>query len=107
VAKGEKGELLSTTPLGRVTIRDERHGGAYSSDQIGGCVPAVPCEDALTFWGYTSVPSEGVAWWKRLPLRPGDPENAVCPRCADAGRVLVKWRLTPCPLACAASTRAS
>lgn len=32
-------------------------------------VPAVPTEDNETFWGYTSVPSDGVDWWKRLPLR--------------------------------------
>lgn len=36
-------------------------------DQIGWLVPAVPTVEGNTFWGYTSVPPEGVAWWKRLP----------------------------------------
>lgn len=40
------------------------------SDQIGFCVPAVPTPDGSTYWGYTEVPTEGVAWWHRLPLRP-------------------------------------
>lgn len=39
------------------------------SDQIGWLVPAVPTEDEETFWGYASVPQNGVEWWKNLPLR--------------------------------------
>jgi hypothetical protein len=39
------------------------------SDAIGWRVPAVPTEDGDTFWGYTSVPAEGVRWWKALPTR--------------------------------------
>jgi hypothetical protein len=35
-------------------------------DQIGWRVPAIP-DDTGTFWGYTSAPDEGVAWWKALP----------------------------------------
>ena len=38
-------------------------------DQIGWRVPAVPTEDGSTFWGYTSVPDAGCAWWRRLPTR--------------------------------------
>ncbi len=38
-------------------------------DQIGWRIPAVPTEDGSTFWGYSSVPDGGVAWWKRLPLQ--------------------------------------
>lgn len=34
--------------------------------QIGWCVPAVPAPGG-TFWGYTSVPDSGVAWWRALP----------------------------------------
>lgn len=30
-------------------------------------VPAVPTLDG-SWWGYSSVPAEGVAWWKALPL---------------------------------------
>lgn len=35
-------------------------------DSISWMIPAVPCEDDDTFWGYTSVPEEGVRWWQRL-----------------------------------------
>lgn len=37
-------------------------------DQIEWLVPAVPTEDGYTYWGYTSVPEDGVSWWRRLPL---------------------------------------
>mgnify|MGYP006350442629 FL=1 len=37
-------------------------------DQIGWSVPAVP-DLRGGWWGYTSVPAEGCAWWKALPLR--------------------------------------
>jgi len=37
------------------------------TDQLGSLVPAVPCEDDTGYWGYTSVPDIGVAWWKALP----------------------------------------
>lgn len=39
-------------------------------DQIGYLVPAVPTYERDTFWGYTSVPPEDVAWWKALPETP-------------------------------------
>jgi hypothetical protein len=46
------------------------HGGSdVGGDQIGWRIPAVPTEDGSTYWGYTSVPARGVAWWKRIPLR--------------------------------------
>jgi hypothetical protein len=44
---------------------------AGNGDQIGWRVPAVPFEDGETFWGYSSVPADGVAWWKSLRSRPG------------------------------------
>lgn len=37
------------------------------TDQIGWYVPAVPDEEGIGYWGYTSVPSAGVAWWRALP----------------------------------------
>lgn len=43
-------------------------GGREPSDQIGWYIPAVPLEDGLSFYGYTSVPDAGVAWWKALPM---------------------------------------
>lgn len=36
-------------------------------DQLGGLVPAVPAEDGVTFWNYSSVPSDRVQWWHALP----------------------------------------
>lgn len=38
-------------------------------DQIEWLVPAIPDEDNDTYWGYTSVPEDGVKWWRKLPLR--------------------------------------
>jgi hypothetical protein len=38
------------------------------TDSIGWLVPAIP-DDTGTFWGYLSVPSHLVDWWRRLPLR--------------------------------------
>src|SRR5574338_384824 len=35
-------------------------------DQIGWYVPAVPDEEGVGYWGYTSVPIEGCRWWYRL-----------------------------------------
>lgn len=40
------------------------------TDQIGWRVPAVPVLGEDTFWGYTSVPPDRVAWWKGLPEVP-------------------------------------
>lgn len=37
------------------------------TDQIGWYVPAVPDEEGLGYWGYTSVPQAGVDWWRALP----------------------------------------
>lgn len=37
------------------------------TDQIQSRLPAVPTEDGDTYYGYTSVPDAGVAWWRRLP----------------------------------------
>ncbi len=37
------------------------------TDSIGWYVPCVPTEEGDTYWGYTSVPEDGVDWWKKLP----------------------------------------
>jgi len=34
---------------------------------IGWLVAAVPTEDGESFWGFTSVPDDGVEWWDNLP----------------------------------------
>jgi len=48
-----------------------RHTGEFGpTDQIGSYIPAIPTAENDTFWGYTSVPNEGVLWWRRLPSRP-------------------------------------
>lgn len=52
-----------------------RHGRicGYSyiwTDQIGSYVPAVPDEEGLGYWGYTSVPETGCEWWKKLSTLP-------------------------------------
>jgi hypothetical protein len=39
------------------------------TDAIGLRIPAVPTEDGTNFWGYTSVPPDGCAWWRSLPTR--------------------------------------
>lgn len=36
----------------------------------GSLVPAVPTEQADTYWGYLAVPIAGVAWWRALPTYP-------------------------------------
>lgn len=38
-----------------------------STCTIGARVPAIPTRDGSTYWGFTSTPSPGVAWWQRLP----------------------------------------
>jgi hypothetical protein len=40
-------------------------------DQIGSFIPAVPTEGDDTYWGYTSVPEDGVNWWKNLSTEIG------------------------------------
>jgi hypothetical protein len=50
--------------------RIESHG--VKSDSIGWRIPAVPDEEGLGYWGYSSVPDAGVAWWKDLPNKSKD-----------------------------------
>lgn len=40
----------------------------HTIHNIGWLVAAVPTIDTETFWGYTSVPQEGVVWWDSLPM---------------------------------------
>lgn len=49
-----------------------RHQSKYGwTDQLGPFLPAVPDEEEIGYYGYTSVPDEAVAWWRALPTRPG------------------------------------
>lgn len=52
-------------------------GSVHRTDSIGWRVPAVPTEEGDTYWGYTSVPDDGVRWWKALPTRVQKPELKV------------------------------
>jgi hypothetical protein len=42
------------------------------TDQLGWRIPAIPTESNDAYWGYTSVPTEGVDWWRGLPAFPGN-----------------------------------
>lgn len=47
------------------------------SSEIGWLVAAVPTEDGSTFWGYTSVPQDGVDWWDNLPVKESSVEDKL------------------------------
>ncbi len=49
-------------------------------DQIGWRVPAVTTEDGDTFWGYSSVPADRIAWWYAMPTYQDQTKNAECER---------------------------
>ena len=53
-------DISSMDDSGRV---ETEHG---RTDQVGYMIPAVPTKDD-SFWGYTSVPEDGVNWWHNLP----------------------------------------
>lgn len=63
-AKKEEKDISSLRDDG--TIKTQ-HGDRI--DQIGWLVPAVPTENNLSYWGYTSVPAEACEWWQNLPNR--------------------------------------
>lgn len=60
----KKGTHTEPDAGGRVP---SEHGG--QTDHFNGYVPAVPDEEGLGYWGFTSVPENGVNWWRALPLR--------------------------------------
>lgn len=63
-------EPVHEQPLlcGACTAKEQGHTLDLSeSDQCWGRCPAVP-DLRGGWWGYTSVPAEGVAWWAALPL---------------------------------------
>lgn len=47
---------------------DRRIDQIYSPKQGQNLLPWVPTEEGYA-WGYTSVPPEGVMWWRTLPTR--------------------------------------
>lgn len=40
---------------------------------IAWLVPAVPTVEGDTYWGYSSIPEDGVTWWRGLPTRVPSP----------------------------------
>lgn len=60
--KDQERDVSSISPEGMINTS---YGS--STDQIGWLIPAIPVEGRDTYWGYTSVPDEGVSWWRSLP----------------------------------------
>lgn len=67
-AKNQDHDLDDLDDSGASSSRATKH-DSQKSDSIGWLVPAVPTENGETYWGYTSVPDAGVAWWRALPSR--------------------------------------
>lgn len=65
-AKDQDMKLVDLGPNGLHTDKFGRR-----TDQIGWMIPACPTVEFDTFWGYTSVPEDRIAWWQSLPLRKG------------------------------------
>lgn len=60
-------------------FKDSKYG---KSDQcfikeLGSMLPAIPTEEENTYWGYTSVPMDGVMWWRNLPNERKDELNVA------------------------------
>jgi len=47
-------------------------GKGQFGDQFSWMVPAVPDEEEIGYWGYTSTPTSGIEWWKALPNLPAE-----------------------------------
>lgn len=67
--KNQKRDISTMDADGRRLTPEYEWAHGQRSDQIGWLVPAVTDEDG-DFWGYTSVPSDRIAWWKSLPTFP-------------------------------------
>jgi len=49
-----------------------RKSDQLDTEEDGALVPAIPTADGTdTFWGYSSVPIDGIIWWKALPTYEG------------------------------------
>ena len=69
--KSATSEPVHKQPLlcGACTAKEQGHTLDLSeSDQCWGRCPAIP-DLRGGWWGYTSVPAEGCAWWDALPLK--------------------------------------
>ena len=63
-----KDQKKDTSDIDKKGLRTDQHG--FKTDQIGWYMPAIPVEGDDTYWGYTSIPQEGVDWWEHLPTKP-------------------------------------
>lgn len=65
-AKNQKADITTMNEKGQY-----RCSLGMMTDSIGWLVPAVPtAEGEEGYWGYTSVPLDGVEWWAALPTLP-------------------------------------
>lgn len=53
--------------LGDVRVASKLY-DPYKPHAIGWLVLAVPSEEGDTYYGFSSVPEDGLAWWMRLPI---------------------------------------
>jgi hypothetical protein len=63
-------EVIPSLSSGELPVLDVKgmHRSKWEyTDKLGHLVPAVPTPDGEEWWGYTSVPEEGVRWWQSLP----------------------------------------
>lgn len=65
--KNQKIDISGIDSRGRIADKDFT---GRRTDQIGWYVPAVPDEEGVGYWGYTSVPQAGCDWWAKLPTLP-------------------------------------
>lgn len=61
-AKDQDANISDIDEYGKFTDND-----GVRSDCIRWYIPAVPDEEGVGFWGYTSVPQDGIDWWTSLP----------------------------------------
>jgi hypothetical protein len=63
-------DVSSVDADGLINVEDEFNPETYKSTTIGWLVPAVPTPEWNTYWGYSSIPEEGLTWWRYLPSTP-------------------------------------
>lgn len=63
-------DINTFRPDGQHELLEYSWGKGQFGDSIGWYVPAVPDEEGMGFWGYTSVPQTGCVWWALLPNGP-------------------------------------
>lgn len=79
------GVVLRCTACTRKKEGDSVEFDPACPDSIGWSVAAVPCIRSAegpiyydlrgSFWGFTSIPDDGVAWWRGLPVEAPQADN--------------------------------